>query len=266
MLRSRGRGGKNHRSPQADVLRLLNKMQIVTSPDEEQCLLRSIIDGSEPRILSFLNAHAVNLCWNSDTNIKAFCASDLLLRDGVGLQLLLTGLRQSPGRNMNGTDLIPRLMNELKGKRVALWGSQDFFVSKAAEVLRARGHSLVSVENGFHGAEHYLSLFEQHRPEIVLLGMGMPKQELLASRLKHIATCPCIIINGGAIIDFMSGRHPRAPVWVQKFGLEWAYRLLREPKRLANRYLVGNVVFLARSARLAGYGARAEQDMHEREV
>jgi exopolysaccharide biosynthesis WecB/TagA/CpsF family protein len=257
--RSNGNDGAGRRTPQKDVLHLLNKMQIVSSADEERTLLRNIAEGAEPKILSFLNAHAINLCWNSSLNIQAFAASDLLLRDGIGMQLLLAGLRQPQGRNMNGTDLIPRLLEELKGRRIALWGSRDAYVFAAADGLRADGHSLISVEHGFHGDDHYIALCNELRPEIILLGMGMPRQELLALRLKNVAPSSCVIINGGAIIDFMSGRHPRAPEWVQKLGFEWAFRLLREPKRLARRYLVGNAVFLLRGLLLAGRRADSTQ-------
>jgi N-acetylglucosaminyldiphosphoundecaprenol N-acetyl-beta-D-mannosaminyltransferase len=74
--------------------------------------------------------------------------------------------------------------------------------------------------------------------------MSTPKQEKwIASNLKTLEVPVCIGI--GAAFDFMSGRIPRAPMVFQKAGLEWLYRLYREPRRLWKRYLLGNFIFLS---------------------
>jgi len=62
---------------------------------------------------------------------------------------------------------------------------------------------------------------------------------------------PCLIVCGGAIIDFLGGKMPRAPRWMRRAGLEWAFRLGLEPRRLFRRYVIGNPVFLARTLSLA---------------
>ena len=62
---------------------------------------------------------------------------------------------------------------------------------------------------------------------------------------------PCLIICGGAIIDFLGGKIPRAPRWMRRTGLEWAFRLALEPRRLFRRYVIGNPVFIARTLSLA---------------
>jgi hypothetical protein len=62
---------------------------------------------------------------------------------------------------------------------------------------------------------------------------------------------PCLIVCGGAIIDFMGGKTARAPQWMRKTGIEWVFRLLLEPRRLFQRYVVGNPVFLARAFAMA---------------
>jgi exopolysaccharide biosynthesis WecB/TagA/CpsF family protein len=61
---------------------------------------------------------------------------------------------------------------------------------------------------------------------------------------------PCLIVCGGAIIDFLGGKIARAPVWMRRLGLEWVYRLVQEPGRLFRRYVLGNPLFLARALRL----------------
>jgi hypothetical protein len=81
--------------------------------------------------------------------------------------------------------------------------------------------------------------------------MGMPRQEEVAIALRAALGFPCLIVCGGAIIDFLGGKVPRAPVWMRRCGLEWAFRLGREPRRLWNRYVHGNPRFLKRAWSMA---------------
>ena len=92
-------------------------------------------------------------------------------------------------------------------------------------------------------------------PDIVLVGMGNPRQELwLAQNIPDV--CP-MGIAVGALFDFQTGKMSRAPVAMRKARLEWMYRLLQEPSRLVGRYLVGNVVFLGRVALQVAQGERS---------
>jgi exopolysaccharide biosynthesis WecB/TagA/CpsF family protein len=85
---------------------------------------------------------------------------------------------------------------------------------------------------------------------LIVLGMGMPRQELVACSLRAQLDYPCLIVCGGAIIDFLGGKTARAPAWMRRLGLEWVYRLAQEPGRLFRRYVLGNPLFLARALRL----------------
>jgi N-acetylglucosaminyldiphosphoundecaprenol N-acetyl-beta-D-mannosaminyltransferase len=79
--------------------------------------------------------------------------------------------------------------------------------------------------------------------------MGMPKQERLARRLRLELPHAPAIVCGGAILDFMSGNVERAPQPMRRLGLEWLYRLCREPRRLFRRYVLGNPLFILRLVR-----------------
>jgi len=130
---------------------------------------------------------------------------------------------------------------------VAFWGTQEPYLSQAAQSSEALyGVQVVSVHDGFAGIDTYIDLARQLQPELIVLGMGMPKQETVAARLADIGR-PCLIVCGGAILDFMGGKVTRAPNWLRRLGGEWVYRLLREPKRLFVRYVVGNPLFLLRA-------------------
>jgi N-acetylglucosaminyldiphosphoundecaprenol N-acetyl-beta-D-mannosaminyltransferase len=83
--------------------------------------------------------------------------------------------------------------------------------------------------------------------DIVWVGLGAPKQELWLHANRSALTAPAVI-GVGAVFDFASGTKPRAPVWMQSTGLEWAHRLLTEPRRLWRRYLFTNTSFALRAA------------------
>lgn len=96
----------------------------------------------------------------------------------------------------------------------------------------------------------YVTLAEAQQSALIVLGMGMPRQEEVALALREELTHPCLIVCGGAIIDFLGGETPRAPSWMQRSGTEWVYRLACEPRRLFCRYVLGNPLFVWRALKL----------------
>jgi exopolysaccharide biosynthesis WecB/TagA/CpsF family protein len=206
-------------------------------------------------VVSFVNAHAVNVACANPAFLDTLLRADLLLRDGLGVKILMKAVERRPGLNMNGTDLIPRILAQCRSKSIALYGSTAEVAQAAAAVVRGMGAAHVTHCDGFQPLERYLERVAADRPRVVVLGMGMPKQELVADAIVKACAGPILILNGGAILDFMSGRFKRAPVSVRRMGMEWLFRLALEPRRLWRRYLVGNVVFLARAS-LAGLQSR----------
>jgi len=228
---------------------------IVAVPDESRLehLLRRLEKPEKPTILAFINAHAMNSAARSPEFYSALLASDLVLRDGSGMATLYRMLGRDPGLNLNGTDLIPRIMAKYDGKRIALFGTRDEYAERARSSMadEITPHSQIDSVHGFHDLDIYIAMAIHQRPQLIVLGMGMPKQELLAVELrKALKNMPCLIICGGAIIDFLGGKTARAPEWVRKAGCEWVFRLALEPRRLFMRYVVGNPAFLLRAASL----------------
>jgi N-acetylglucosaminyldiphosphoundecaprenol N-acetyl-beta-D-mannosaminyltransferase len=195
-------------------------------------------------IVSFINAHAMNLAQSNQEFYKSLMESHLLFRDGIGMKILLKSASMESGFNANGTDLIPEILTAIKGEKLALIGSTRNAVGACKSELEKDGHLIVLHEDGFQGDEYYIHQLVNSNAEVVLLGMGMPRQEVFANKLSSSATKRLFIINGGAIIDFISGTVPRAPFIFRRFGCEWLYRLFIEPKRLWRRYINGNVRFL----------------------
>jgi N-acetylglucosaminyldiphosphoundecaprenol N-acetyl-beta-D-mannosaminyltransferase len=224
----------------------------------EQQLIDSVAHPSEALVLAFVNAHAMNSAAVSEEFFDAVMSADLVLRDGIGMAILLRMLNQAPGLNLNGTDLIPKIVAAYAGRPIALFGTQDPYLTRAREVIESRlaPASECVTANGFLDTQAYLHLAAEHRPALIVLGMGMPRQEEVAVVLRAALGYPCLIVCGGAIIDFLGNKTSRAPAWMRSTGLEWAYRLALEPRRLFKRYVMGNPLFLARALMFAAQSLR----------
>lgn len=242
---------------QARWLQLLRSLATVRYPSGQEQLLDWLLSRESPHVLAFANAHAMNLAARDEDFFHDLAAADTLLRDGAGMALLLQLLNLPQGLNLNGTDFIPRLLQRQAGQGIALFGTRDPWLSRAREVVEGRlapGARCVCA-HGFLPARDYAALVREHRPRLVVLAMGMPRQEAVAQVLRAAATGPCLIVCGGAVLDFLGGRAPRAPAWMRRMGLEWAWRLGLEPRRLFGRYVLGNPAFIARSLRCASHQA-----------
>ena len=246
---------------------IVGRIRVVHSGDEETTLVRELAATNCNRVLEFVNAHALNLAASDSAFYAALGSADILLRDGSGMALLYRRRFGKAGLNMNGTDFIPKILAEFRGRRVALWGTEEPFLGICARRCeREFGVNVVSLESGFRDPEHYAGLIEKVLPDLIVLGMGIPKQEYVASLIRSRPAGAALIICGGAIIDFLGGKVRRAPGWMRRSGFEWTYRLVHEPRRLFGRYVVGNPVFVLR---VIGWhpnreiSAHASRDGHE---
>lgn len=234
-----------------NISSLVSKISIINQIIEKDSLIETLKQIDNPTVISFINAHAINTCYQNTIFFEKLKQSDYLLRDGVGLEILFKKAGLSPGLNMNGTDFIPEILNSQKSEDIALYGTSVRNVETTAEILERNSYKIISRLNGFMDQDTYIDDAKAKKPKIILLGMGMPKQEEIAIALKNQLDYPCLIINGGALIDFMSNRIKRAPKIIRRFKCEWLFRLAQEPGRLYKRYLIGNFLFLIRTRILA---------------
>lgn len=237
---------------------LVSGLVRVDSERGERRLLDNLAQPTQPTVLAFVNAHAMNSAATSREFFEALRSADVVLRDGSGMALLLKLLNLEPGLNLNGTDLIPKLLARYAGRRVALFGTEEPYLSRARENVAASlaAGSDCLTAHGFLPTTDYVRLAVAHSPALIVLGMGMPRQEQVARELRATLDHPCLIVCGGAIIDFLGGKTSRAPRWMRGIGLEWLFRLALEPRRLFKRYVIGNPVFIARALALAAGTAR----------
>lgn len=221
---------------------ILDVLQLFQPGDQVDLFWKKISAVQSPTVVSFANSHAINLAYKNQAFLSCLTKSDILLRDGSGTKLMLMYLGMNPGLNMNGTDLIPQIMAKLKDKRYAIYGTEEPWLSKSIATISATNNVIDSLD-GFHPDAAYVEHALKSKPEVIILAMGMPKQEMVSILLKQNLQHPCLIINGGAILDFISQRFPRAPHWIRQIGFEWLFRFSLEPKRLFKRYMIGNFIF-----------------------
>ncbi|MBE9526675.1 MAG: WecB/TagA/CpsF family glycosyltransferase [Proteobacteria bacterium] len=228
--------------------RILDKLTVCDDTFSKEKLINRLTALNKPTILSFVNAHALNIAWKDNGFAETLLKSDVLLLDGIGVKILLKLIKYPYGLNFNGTDFIPELLEKLpKSKQVAVYGTREPFLSKGIRKIQGMGYSSISVEHGFHPDKYYIEKFQSTSPDIIILAMGMFKQEKISIVLREVTSGRAIlVINGGAIIDFLGERFPRAPKYMREHSLEWLYRLLQEPRRLWRRNL-GSIVFLMRA-------------------
>ena len=220
---------------------LLKKTVTYKSMFEVNSTLDALFSPSDRiRVVSFLNAHAVIRSCKDDKFRNALLSSEYLFRDGSGVAMLMRKMDLDPGLNLNGTDLIPEIINRLpRTKKIALLGTQELRLRQAEANIREIGFTKVLTADGFRPDHEYVNLIRHKLPSLVILAMGMPKQERVAKLLAQdpeLQTRDIIVVNGGAILDFLSGEVPRAPRWMRRLGIEWLYRLLREPARMFPRF------------------------------
>lgn len=223
-----------------------------TRPEIADLLVQAAVMRHRLQV-NFLNAHCVNVAAQDDAYRTILKDSDLLLPDGSGISLAARIAREPVGENLNGTDLFPDLCERAaqQGVSIFLLGGMPGIAAAAGEAMQKRFPRLriAGTRDGFFTAEQTDEVLAQINASgagMVFVGMGVPIQEKWIAR--HSARmAPPVILGVGGLFDYYSGRIARAPLVFRKVGCEWVWRLMMEPRRLAKRYILGNVTFMARA-------------------
>ncbi len=223
----------------------------VRTSDAAVELLDSHYEAGEPVAVAFANAHALNVA-AVDSAFRSALQNALVFNDGVGVNLASRILYGSAfPANLNGTDFVPTYLRRTKHRfRIFLLGAKPGTAERAARRLSALcpRHEIVGCQHGYFDARQVSPIVARIRrtaADLVLVAMGNPKQELFIQ--ENLQATGCRLAMGvGALFDFLAGNVRRATPRIQRWHLEWAYRLAQEPGRLVGRYLVGVPVFLMR--------------------
>lgn len=208
------------------------------------------IEACLPTHVVFVNAAKV-VNYRRDRRLRiAVDRADLLLADGVPVVWAswLMG-RPLPGR-VNGTDLMERMIQIAaeRGYRAFFLGARREVLDQAIEKLkRCHPNLLISGScDGYFRPDQEQAIIAEivcSRAQLVFLAMSSPKKEVwVDENLRRLGPITCQGVGGS--IDVVAGITRRAPLWMQRFGLEWFFRLLQEPRRMWRRYLETNSKFI----------------------
>lgn len=220
----------------------------------EQVLGRILRWTAEPcaRVVCLCNVHSLTSTRADSALAQALNRADLNLPDGAPLAWLLRRRQWPEQQRMAGPDLMWRLLREAEklALPIFLLGSTPATLGRLRRhLLRAFPHLIMAgiIAPPFRtlsATEHQgiAETINRSGARLVLVGLGCPKQEIWMNTQRD--SLHAVLVGVGAAFDYHAGTLPRAPLTWQRIGLEWLYRLLQEPRRLARRYLLANVLFL----------------------
>jgi len=216
--------------------------------------IKPLIEKQEPSLIVTPNIQHIHILQKDKEFRKIYRKASLVILDSTPL-LLISKIAGNPLKErIAGSDLLPLISSAaaVKGFRLFFLGAGPGIAKKAAEILTEKNPELKIVgtysppfgfENDERENKKIIDLIKKSRPDVLFIGLGTPKQEKWAWRHKDKMKVPLIVCVGAAF-DFIAGVQSRAPKWIQKSGLEWFYRLCREPLRLWKRNLTGYIILI----------------------
>jgi N-acetylglucosaminyldiphosphoundecaprenol N-acetyl-beta-D-mannosaminyltransferase len=199
-----------------------------------------------PLIFTSANGQVLSMCSRQSPVRDLFLDADLIHADGMPLVLVSRLFHKTPlPERVATTDLFHDVARvaQSSGARMFLLGAAKSVMSRAVQRINALYPHLIIVghDGGYlrreGDEERIIETINKARPDILWLGLGAPAEQSFAMRYRNRLRGVGIVKTSGGLFDFLSGKNPRAPGWMQNAGLEWAYRIYVEPRRLVGRYL-----------------------------
>jgi N-acetylglucosaminyldiphosphoundecaprenol N-acetyl-beta-D-mannosaminyltransferase len=234
-------------------------MGVGVDPLTESQTIRTVLDGvaaGRGGWVCPVNLDVLRKVVTEPGSAELVAEADLVVSDGMPL-LWAARLQGTPlPDRVSGSSLIHTLPAAAApaGASVFLLGGDDGVAEQAAERLRAQYPGLeivgthcppVGFERSPRAMREIKEVVAAARPDVVFVALGFPKQERLIRHLRQRLP-EAWWVSCGISLSFVTGDVSRAPRWVQRAGLEWLHRLAQEPRRLARRYLVDGMPFMAR--------------------
>lgn len=211
----------------------------------------TVIRSGERATIMYANAHAICTAEDHSDFRAAMHKSALIFCDGKAVQWASCFLGHPLPERFSPPDWIDQLCClavEKSHRLFFLGGAQGVAATAAAQLARKHPGLNIETHHGYfekQGPETdaVIDRINEFHPELLLVGFGMPLQELwIADHIERLNIN--VALSVGALFDFVSGHTPRGPRWLTDHGFEWLTRLVREPRRLGRRYILGNPRFL----------------------
>lgn len=215
-------------------------------------LTRSALEAREkPLFITYLNAACSNLAARDEDYKAILLHADCVYADGKSVVWAARVLGHHLPERVNAGDLIDDACRQFAERsiRITLIGGRPGVAERTADIWRKNhvGLQVLDHWDGYpsDGGETAIRALNERPTDILMVGMGAPLQEKWV--MKNLGRLNCKVIwCVGALFEYYGESRVRAPVWMRKAGLEWAFRLILEPRRLWRRYLIGNLVFVYR--------------------
>lgn len=207
-------------------------------------------------LINTINAHSYNTALKDSLFAEALQGGDALIPDGASIVKACKWINANsqPTERIAGWDLFTFEMERLNSK-----GGKCFFMGSSEKVLKLIKEKAKSIYPNIH-IETYsppykpeftieentaiINAINKANPDLLWIGMTAPKQEKWTYSHWNELNIHCHVGTIGAVFDFFASTMQRAPIWWQEHSLEWLYRLLKEPKRMWRRYIIGNTLFI----------------------
>lgn len=197
-----------------------------------------------------VNAASIIEIVKNDNLRRAINNSDLVNIDGVSVLWALRILGYQVSERVPCPDLAEDILSlaEIRHYSVFLFGAQEASLLLAIDSLQKRYPNLkiAGYRNGYYKSEDepaIVDMINSANPDILFLGMSSPNKELFVEKYRKLLSAKYFLGVGG-FFDIISGAKKRAPLWMQKIGMEWFYRFIQEPHRMWRRYIIGNSRFI----------------------
>jgi N-acetylglucosaminyldiphosphoundecaprenol N-acetyl-beta-D-mannosaminyltransferase len=204
-------------------------------------------------VINTINPHCYCEAKDDESYKEALLQSDILIPDGIGIVWAVRYLTGSKIKRFAGSDLHSYLlqrMNDIGGKVFYMGSSHSTLHQIQNKIKREFPNIIVGTysppyKEFFNHTENerIVTSINEFQPDILFVGMTAPKQEKWVHQHKDLLNAK-VIASIGAVFDFYCGKINRAPQWMIKSGLEWLYRLIKEPRRMWRRYLISNIKFI----------------------
>ena len=248
-------------SPVADIRtrEILGVPIAVTDYDQTMDVMDAVIDARGRGYFCAAPVHALMVARDEREMRAALLGATLVVPDGMPLVWAANLLGERLQDRVYGPELMLRYSDRCaeRGHRVWLYGGRDQGSLAQLALSMRRRHPGIRIVGGYSPPFRPLTRAEEEdivdevnraRPDVLWVGIGVPKQEKWMARMRDRLEVP-VMCGVGAAFDFHAGRISMAPRWMQDRGLEWIYRIAQEPRRLLPRYLWFNPRFLAAFAR-----------------
>jgi len=224
---------------------LFNKL--VKNENEVLEIVANALADEEHIILTYLNQYCFNI-YNSHPEYRNLLDNKFtVFLDGFGVYAALKFLGYKDMQKFNATDLYDRIFQQFSINHTRLFFIGSNFTEKfISDKTKVKNLNLCGYQHGYYKDEELKKIVEtinNARPEAIIIGMGAPKQEILAAIISDSIQNKVILCVGG-FLEFYFGTKKRAPDVMRNSGFEWFHRLIKEPGRLWKRFLIGIPVFL----------------------